>query len=299
MTATVAITSLTNPILAADVGAVAVAGTCTAANTVTVTATDAMGTAVGPTAATVVGTGWSISLDVAGLADGPVAFLAISTDGSATATDSQAATLQAGTQDYITPGDLRDYIGSDTTNFYPVVASACTVASRAVDSMCDRTFYAESATTTLYLDAESAYRVCFDFDIWTTTGLTLSTDDGTGTYPTSWTLNTDFVLEPENRRYGTITGYPYQSARATGTKLFLRSTPAWHHVRLVGKIGWAAVPSEAPLAALEIAAKLYKAKDAPDDYIGLDGWGPARLRAEFPMAAKILSPFMRSLISVG
>lgn len=201
--------------------------------------------------------------------------------------------------DYINGELLRSYIGSESTNFAPLVSTVCTVASRAVETMCDRTFNAESTTTTLYLDPESAYRVCFGFDIYETASLTLSTDDGYGNYPTLWTLNTDFVLEPESQRYGTITGHPYMSARSTGNRLFYRSTPAWHHVRLVGKIGWAAVPEEVPLACLEIAAKLYKAKDAADDYVGLDGWGPARLRAEFPMAAKVLSGLMQSPISTG
>ncbi len=201
--------------------------------------------------------------------------------------------------DYISGSDLRDYIGSDTQNFQAVVSTVCTVASRAVESMCDRSFVAETATTTLYLDADNAYRVCFGYDIYTTSSLTISTDDGSGTYPTSWTLNTDFVLEPESQRCGPITGHPYTAARSTGRKLFYPSTPAWHNVRVVGKIGWAAVPEEVSLAALEIAAKLYKAKDAPDDYVGLDGCGPARLRAEFPMAAKVLSPFMGAPIAIA
>jgi len=201
--------------------------------------------------------------------------------------------------DYITDVDLRKYLGSDTSNFSTVVSAACTVASRAVEAMCGRTFNAESSTTTLYLDPENRYEVCFGIDVYTTSSLVLSIDDGSGTYPTSWTLDNQFLLEPRNQRYGSITGYPWTAARAIRGNWFPPSQYGFESVKLVAKPGWAAVPAEVPLAALEIAAMLYKAKDAADGFVGLDGWGPARLRAEFPMAAKILAPLMLSPISVA
>jgi len=201
--------------------------------------------------------------------------------------------------DYIAGTDLRAYIGSDTSSFGSVVASVCTVASRAVEAMCDRTFNPDATAGTLYLNPENRQEVCFGLDIYTTTGFSLAVDDGSGTYPTTWTLNTDYLLEPRNQRYGSIAGYPWTSVRAVGGKWFPPSQNGYESVRVIGKPGWAAVPAEVTLASLEVAAKLYKAKDAADDYVGLDGWGPTRLRAEFPMAAKILGPYMRSPISVA
>lgn len=300
MTASVAIATLTNPISAADIAAVVVTGTTTALNTVTVTATDAAGTSVGPTGATVTTTNWSASLNLATLADGPIAVLAIADDGAgALATDSQASTLAAGIPNYITKAQLRAYMGSDTSNFDATVAAVCTVASRTLEIMCDRTFYAGAAAITMYLWPENRYEVCFDSDIYTTTGFSLSIDDGSGTYPIPWTLGTDFLLQPRNQTSGAISGYPWTSARAVKGRWFPPGLYGLEPVKVVGRPGWAAVPAEIPLACLEIAAKLFKAKDAPDDFVGLDGWGPTRLKAEFPMAAKILSPYMLAPIAVA
>jgi hypothetical protein len=47
--------------------------------------------------------------------------------------------------DYLTTDELRAWIGSDTTNFEGAAQAACTVASRAVEKMCSRYFYADSA----------------------------------------------------------------------------------------------------------------------------------------------------------
>ncbi len=203
--------------------------------------------------------------------------------------------------DYCTSDELKAYIGSDSTNFGTLLQAAATSASRAVEGLCDRTFVPETGTSVLYLDPSSAFEVCFNADIYTTSSLTLSTDDGTGSYPTTWTLDTDYVLQPRNQRSGPIVGYPWTGARATGTKVFTSRVYPWgfETVKVVGKIGWAATPDEVKQATLVIGAQIFKMKDAADGFVGVDGWGPTRMRSEFKSALPLLSAYMRAPIAIG
>jgi hypothetical protein len=201
---------------------------------------------------------------------------------------------------YITADELREYIGSDTTNFEGLADSAVTVASQKVDAMCDRTFTPDSTATARVFDPLNTWCAPVD-DFWTTTGLIVKTDDGgNGTYSTTWTLNTDFILAPNNGRQGGITGWPYTEIRPLNSRGFytwfgIRRPP---FIQVTAKWGWAAVPDAVKIASLMLAAQTFKMKDAPDGYVGLDGWGPVRIK-ENPAVRDILSPYMRAQIAVG
>jgi hypothetical protein len=204
--------------------------------------------------------------------------------------------------DYVTVEELRDRIGSDTTTFQAHAQRVCTVASRLIERLCDRTFVTESSTSTLYLLPDSSAYVSFDADVHTTTSLVLTTDDNAdNTYSTTWTINTDFVLEPRSQRQGHRSGWPYQAARAIGTKTFpMRTSPFQvEPVKLVAKLGWASVPDEVVEGTLVAAAKLFKMKDAADGFVGVDGWGLARLRVEFKEAYAVVCEYARAPIAVA
>jgi hypothetical protein len=201
--------------------------------------------------------------------------------------------------DYISVAQLRDYIGSDTSNFEAVAQTACTVASRAVETMCDRVFTADTTATARYFDADSYYCVDVD-DFHTVTGLIVATDDAAdGTYSTTWTINTDFITLPVNQRQGGIGGWPYTELRSLGTRTLTKPYPYVRpYVKVTAKWGWAAVPDQVEHATLVAAARLFKMKDAADGFIGLDGWGPVRIR-ENPEVRALLGPFIKHPVSVG
>lgn len=201
--------------------------------------------------------------------------------------------------DYIDSDDLRGYIGSESSNFESVIGTLCTVASRAVEAMCDRVFTADTSASARYFDPESWYCCPVD-DISSSSGLIVATDDNAdGTYSTTWTVNTDFFLEPVNSRSGAIGGWPYTELTALSTKQFNRTV--WNRrplVKVTAKWGWPAVPDAVVQATTIAAARLFKMKDAPDGFIGLDGWGPVRVK-ENPEVRALLSPFMKSPVAVG
>ncbi len=201
--------------------------------------------------------------------------------------------------DYITSDELRDYIGSDTTNFQSVVSSSCTVASRMVEQATGRYFYQDSVATARDYAACNSFQVDTD-DISTTTGLIVATDDQYDrSYSTSWTITTDFIVHPVNPSASGTTR-PYTSLIATAaSKWFPRP---WYGqrepVRVTAQWGWAAVPDDVKQATLILGAWLFKMKDAPGGTLGLDGWGPAVYK-ENKNAALLLGPYMKDPVSVG
>jgi hypothetical protein len=67
-------------------------------------------------------------------------------------------------------------------------------ASRRIDGYCGRFFY--QTTNAVKFFASDAYRLAVP-DMSSDTGLVVQTDDnGDGTFETTWTLNTDYILEP-------------------------------------------------------------------------------------------------------
>ena len=200
---------------------------------------------------------------------------------------------------YIDPDELREYIGSDTSQFQTVIDTLCTVASRSVESICDRNFTQDTSATAQYFDPRTWY-CCEVDDISTTNGLLVATDDdGSGNYSTSWTLNTDYFLEPVNQRQGPISGWPYTELTVLQTKVFRKQSLNLRPlVKVTAQWGWAAVPEPVKQATLIAAARLFKMKDAPDGFVGLDGWGPVRVR-ENPEVKALLGPFMKYPVVVA
>lgn len=197
--------------------------------------------------------------------------------------------------DYITPDDLRDYIGSTTANFASVAQAACTVASRTVETICERVFFADTVASAQYFTPDSWY-CCQTDDISTTADLAVTTDDAAdGTYSTVWTLDTDYYLEPVNRIVGGISGYPYTELRSLRFRPFFLPSFVQRRppVKVVARWGWAAVPEAVTHACLLGAARLFKMKDAPDGFVGLAGWGPVQIR-ENPEVRALLTPYMKS-----
>lgn len=195
---------------------------------------------------------------------------------------------------YITERELLDYIksGADTNN--PTTLSAISAASRQVDAFCGRTFYQNE--TSLYYTACSTQdpRIQID-DLATSDGLTVDVDGNRdGSYATSLTINTDFVLEPRNQQFGGIAGWPYTALCSTRLLVF----PIRYYlyqldtVRVTGTFGWATVPDPVKQATKIIAAQFYKLADAPLGVAGWGAYGDIRVR-EIPQAASLLGPYRK------
>lgn len=164
---------------------------------------------------------------------------------------------------YATLSQLKEFIGipdADTQDDN-VLELALDAATQQIERFCDRVFTADSVVTTrLYTVPQNGY---LDVDpISTTTGLIVQTDDNNdGTFETTWTLGTDFRLEPIN---AAAAGVPWDRIVVLGTRMFPRLAyrPG---VQVTAKFGWpgGTVPASVEQATLHQASRLFKRKDAP------------------------------------
>lgn len=162
---------------------------------------------------------------------------------------------------YATLAELRAYVGipaADTADD-TLLTLALDAAASEIDAFCGRTFTQSAALARVYT-ATSPTEVDVD-PFATTVGLVVKTDDnGDGTYETTWTLNTDFRLEPVN---AAADGRPWTRLASLGTRWFPRNTYG-PGVQVTAAWGWgAAVPAAVKQANLLQAARLWQRKNAP------------------------------------
>jgi hypothetical protein len=203
---------------------------------------------------------------------------------------------------YVTVDELRAYtkdVGNLDESLY---SDAIEAASREIDGMCGRYFSQDAAVSAQYFWPTSYTCVPVD-DISTTTGLLVDVDiNGNGSYSQSWTLNTDFYLEPVNQNQGGIVGWPYTELRSTLQSKFFPTAQQYLYVRptvrVTARWGWAAVPAAVKQATKVAATKLYKLSDAPFGVAGFDAFGAVRVR-DIPEIVNLLGPFMQDRYAVA
>jgi hypothetical protein len=145
-----------------------------------------------------------------------------------------------------------------------------------IDKFCRRRFYkdADAQQKRYYSPRDEGLLSIDDLAVLTT----LKTDwDGDGVFETTWTLNTDFHLEPFNPEFidGTnpepwtlITVRPPRTPMTWGNLRF----PTWwpRSVEVTGTFGWAAVPPAVVEATSLLAHRLTRrAREAPFSVIGI------------------------------
>ena len=159
-----------------------------------------------------------------------------------------------------------------------------------IDLYCDRKTGFGTASETRYYTAEDYQYVLTD-DLVSVT--TLQTDDdANGTYETTWTSGTDFVLAPRN---AALDGFPYTEIDTSVT--WPRNFPkdVYLGVKVTGVFGFPAVPSAVVQAEIIQAGAVWNSRTAPFGVIGsADLGGILRMsRALHPEAALILEPYRK------
>lgn len=168
-------------------------------------------------------------------------------------------------------------------------------ASRAIDQFTARRFYQENSTAKTYT-AEWDDLLYID-DLYNTTGLTVKTDTtGDGTYDTTWTITTDFLVGPANPQ----PGWPYTQIRTnprTGSYTYPLSP---HAVEVTGNYGWTAVPEQIRHACLMETNRLWHRRNSPEGVAGFNEYGVARITSTLdPGVENLLKPFRKLPAVVG
>jgi len=199
---------------------------------------------------------------------------------------------------YVELADIRNWVGiQDSSLDDDSLSSALTAAELAVESWCGRKFTQDADVSAarvrpqssgwLYLPPFRPGGTC-TADISTLTGLVVKTDDNDdGTFETTWTVTTDFEVEP-------FDGPPFHRIVAVGSRYFpcLRR-PA---VQVTARWGWASVPEPVKTATLILAGEFAKLKDAPFGVAGFGDFGVVRIRQN-PKVAEILSRYQHPMVA--
>ena len=161
------------------------------------------------------------------------------------------------TNGYTTLASAKTLLGVTLTTHEADLERAIEAASRTIDQVAGRRFYADgSATARIYTPDHP--KTLFVDDISTTTGLVVASETTYGTWGQSWTINDwtgsyGFRVEPADY------GAPYWRLEAL--------SGVWpetrHSVSVTATWGYPSVPTEIAQACLLLATRYYKRKDTP------------------------------------
>lgn len=190
---------------------------------------------------------------------------------------------------YCTVAELRAQLGIDDSVDDDTLSLAVDTASQHVDNWCGRSFDVPSGVTVVSLPADHPRVLRLPFDLADTTSLVVETDDNAdGTFETTWTIGTDFIVGPTSRNWNGDT-IPYATLTAVDGKVWPYGT-ARHAVRVTGRLGWLAVPSPVKFATLLLAKDLWKTKDTFGGVAGFGDLGALRIRQD-PTIAMLLAKY--------
>lgn len=201
--------------------------------------------------------------------------------------------------EYATITDLKATLSLTGETFAdPDLAVAILAASRAIDSITHRRFYADAdADQVRFYTPPSAGMVTID-DLITLTAFATDTD-GDGTFETTWTVNTDIVLEPLN---AAADREPYTHVRMhPNTSNRLPSADYPRSVRITGKFGWVAVPDAIKQATALLACRLMRrTREAPFGVIaaGIDASAAMQIARVDPDIRLLTQPYVRRVLLI-
>ncbi|NBR00682.1 MAG: hypothetical protein EBT97_09595 [Actinobacteria bacterium] len=187
-------------------------------------------------------------------------------------------------------------IGQADTSYDVKLETALNSASRQIDRHCGRRFWQDTAVVDRQYYADTPYLVHTD-DISTLTGLVVKVDTGDdGTYATTLTINTQFIVLPTNAGDDGLPWYMIRLVDAD-TTTFPLWTSGRPSVQVTAKFGFATVPDDVNKACLIQATQLFKASDAVFGGLSFDA-GILRVRETLnPMAAALVEYYVKPRVA--
>lgn len=171
--------------------------------------------------------------------------------------------------EYVTLSALKATLNLSTESFADAdIGVALEAASRGVDDVCHRRFWADPDANQVRYYNPFAQQILKIDDLVTLT--TLATDPGgDGTFELTWTLNSDFTFGPQN---ADADGFPWEIVKVhpNGRYIFPKDMP--RSVKVTAKFGWPAIPPKVISATGIIAHKLLRrAREAPFGIVSMIG----------------------------
>lgn len=203
------------------------------------------------------------------------------------------------TNGYCTEGAVTREVfrtGTPTADDLARVHDAINAGARMIDRRCGRRFWQDSQVTAREFYADDYCELTSNplqvLDISTTTGLIVALDEAdTGTFSTTLTINTDFILLPANAA-DDVPVQPYTTIRLVNGHRFPMSSSGRPGARVTGKHGWPAVPDDINRANVIQAVQLFKSADAPFGGLSFGDGTSLRIRSGLnPVAEALVAPY--------
>lgn len=206
------------------------------------------------------------------------------------------------TNGYCTRTALKSYLNIPDPNDDPQLDDAINAASRAIDGYCGQIFYAASSTARVY-PATSWWDL--EIDECSAVASVKTDEDADGSFETTWSAS-DYELLPASGTWDGIDGGgPYRVVHAVGTRLFpITFTPMMRRARVqvTATWGWSSVPEPVRQACLQVAAEVWKRREAPFGIAQTADFGPIRIGSDAVRGVQsLLDPYRRGIqkIAVG
>ena len=204
------------------------------------------------------------------------------------------------TNGYATLTQIKNYLSISDNTDNDLLEDLIESASRSIDRIANRRFYADSSASARLYRAYSDVFVYTD-DISSTTGLVVAIDEnGNGTYSKTLTLNTDFIMDPLT---AAALGRPFtQLTMVSNTESWpifpgLTQNGLRPGVQVTAKWGWPSVPDDITVATLTLTADQYKRKDATGGVLGLGDLGVIRMSPVGRDVAQIVRAYKKIAIA--
>lgn len=206
--------------------------------------------------------------------------------------------------DYCTTAEVKARLNITDATDDSIIGSAISGASRQIDGWCGRSFWQDATVVAREFYADSP--TCLDLldqpgeqparEVSTVTGLIVKTDgDGDGTFETTLTISTDFLLMPRN---AADDGRGFSEIHLVGSGSFPRLSNGRAGVQITARFGWPAVPDDVNEACMIQAAQLFKMKDAAFGIASFGDGSAMRVGRNLNEQAKaLLAPYQ--IVPVG
>lgn len=194
---------------------------------------------------------------------------------------------------YLLEQELRDQLADVGSNADDgQIERAINATSRAIEDYAGRRFWKDATPTVRRYRPRDSGAVLVH-DIASVTGLIVQTDSsGDGSYATTWTMDTDFILEPLDADQFDTSAYAWWQITAVGNKTFPVGARR-PGLRVTASHGWSAIPAAVHEAAILKATGLWSRKNAVWGVANFGEYGAVRITRKDVDVIDLLNPFCR------
>jgi len=178
-------------------------------------------------------------------------------------------------------------IPSGTTSEDAYIEDAIDAAEDEINYFCGRTFVADGSATARVYQPSSNVLVYTD-DFYTTTSLVVKQDDSNdGTYDTTLTITSDFIVVGNSAPFNCIRSVSGPFPRYTSDRPTVQVTAKWGYQT--------SVPSAVAQAALILSARIFQRRSSPLGIAAgvVNDFGPIRITRTDPDIQRLLSGYRR------